>query len=630
MNIDKECSDPADDESHEIEARDRLEKASSLKLWHSLTILLSIGLTLFAWHYSRTEQQAKIRQQFEREADQVVDLIQERMQRYEDALWGGVAFFDVNDHEMTADEWRRYVEGLQLQRKYPGINGIGVVHAVPDTAVADYLAHRRQERPDFHIHPTRDGQERLPISWIVPVEGNEQAIGLDTAHEANRRTAATKARDCGTTQITGPITLVQDSEHTPGFLLFAPFYTGQTQRLESDRKGWFKGLVYAPFVVKKLMKGTLEKKRRRVGIQLSDGTATLYNEHDESAMDYDPNPIFKSSRRVQMYGRTWTFDIWSTRSFRHASTASQPWMILVGGILIDCLLFGVFLAMSRSSRRSLQYADLMTQRLKKNSQKLELQTAELAKSNNALTGSNLELQQFAYVASHDLQSPLRGVANLAGMLKEDYAGQIDETLDSYLDRIVAGANRMQQLIIDLLNYSRVDSRSTPFHPVCLNEVFEDVVELIAASIHDTDAEVTKDHLPIVAGDRSQLTQLLQNLIGNGIKYHGASAPKVHVSADLKGDKWTITVRDNGIGIAPSHHDRIFEIFGRLHSQKEYPGTGIGLAVCRRITQRHGGKIWLDSPHGIGSSFHFQVPSTSHVAASSHEAEDSRSELAHIG
>ena len=165
---------------------------------------------------------------------------------------------------------------------------------------------------------------------------------------------------------------------------------------------------------------------------------------------------------------------------------------------------------------------------------------------------------------------------------------------------------MQQLISDLLAYSRVESRSAPFKPTPLNEVFSDAIEMLRPSITDTQAHVTRDDLPVVDGDRSQLTQLLQNLIGNAIKYHGESPPVVHLSCSRQGPDWTIAVRDNGIGIASEHHERIFEIFRRLHTQSAYPGTGIGLAVCRRIVVRHGGKIWLESEEENGSTFFFTI------------------------
>lgn len=234
-------------------------------------------------------------------------------------------------------------------------------------------------------------------------------------------------------------------------------------------------------------------------------------------------------------------------------------------------------------------------------------TASLEKANDLLEESNIELQQFAYIASHDLQSPLRAVAGFAQFLQKDYQGKLSDEADGYINRIVQGCKRMQQLINDLLSFSRVQSRSRPFERVDLNGVIEDAIGMLQSSLKDSGGTVTFDDLPVIRGDRSQLSQLLQNLIGNGLKYAGDSPPQVHAWAEPGNGEWTICIRDNGIGIDHRHHRKIFEIFRRLHTDDEYPGTGIGLAVCRRIVTRHGGRIWVESAEGSGSTFHFTIP-----------------------
>jgi light-regulated signal transduction histidine kinase (bacteriophytochrome) len=227
-----------------------------------------------------------------------------------------------------------------------------------------------------------------------------------------------------------------------------------------------------------------------------------------------------------------------------------------------------------------------------------------------LKRSNDDLQQFAYVASHDLQEPLRAISGFVQLLQNAYMGKLDEQADKWIGRTVDGVERMQTLIRDLLTFSRIDSRAQPFRAIPLREAFDDAVEILTPSIADLDAQVTCDEMPTVAGDPSQMVQLLQNLIGNGIKYHDGQAPCVHLSAEKNGREWVLAVRDNGIGIDPKHHERIFEIFHRLHTKREYPGTGIGLAVCRRIVQRHGGRIWVESARGTGTTFYFTVPERS--------------------
>jgi PAS domain S-box-containing protein len=239
--------------------------------------------------------------------------------------------------------------------------------------------------------------------------------------------------------------------------------------------------------------------------------------------------------------------------------------------------------------------------------RVERRTAELAHSNEALERSNLELMRFAYVASHDLQSPLRSISGFLQLIQRDYAGRLGEEADTWINRVVENTKRMRTLIQDLLAYSRVESTARPFAPTDFREVFDDAIALLEAAIRDTGAQVTCGDLPVVMGDRSQLVQLLQNLIDNGIKYHGPAPPRIHVLAEQSGNEWRFSVHDNGIGIDPKHKERIFEIFQRLHTQQAYPGTGIGLALCRRVVHRHGGRIWVDSHLGRGSVFTFTLP-----------------------
>lgn len=240
-------------------------------------------------------------------------------------------------------------------------------------------------------------------------------------------------------------------------------------------------------------------------------------------------------------------------------------------------------------------------------QRVQQRTSELERAIDALEQSNIELKQFAYIASHDLQSPLRSISGFVQLLQSEYQGKLDEQADDWIRRTVLSIRQMQTLIRDLLVYSRVDSQSQRFKKIQLQSVFDDAVSQLDALVRETGGEVTRGKLPAVLGDRSQLVQLMQNLVGNGLKYHGEQPPRIHVSAERGDREWTIAVRDNGMGIEPKYQDRVFEIFRRLHDQQEYPGTGIGLAVCRRVVTGHGGRIWMESTPGRGSTFFFTFP-----------------------
>jgi len=224
-----------------------------------------------------------------------------------------------------------------------------------------------------------------------------------------------------------------------------------------------------------------------------------------------------------------------------------------------------------------------------------------------LTRSNAELEQFSYVASHDLQAPLSTIAGYAQLLEKRCHNQLDAQGNKFIRNIVNSCGRMQALIDDLLEYSRVGRSEKPFDVIDCNLVFEDACANLQLAIRQYQASVTRGDLPRVRGDSFQLLQLFQNLIGNAIKYRSSETPMVHVGASRQGDNWVFSVQDNGIGIAEQYHPRIFQLFQRLHSQQQYSGTGIGLAICQRIVDRHGGRLWVESEPNRGSTFYFSIP-----------------------
>src|SRR5258706_4731782 len=233
--------------------------------------------------------------------------------------------------------------------------------------------------------------------------------------------------------------------------------------------------------------------------------------------------------------------------------------------------------------------------------------AEMKRSFDELERSNMELEQVAYVASHDLQEPLRMVSSYVQLLARRYQGKLDSDADEFIAFAVEGANRMKVLINDLLAFSRVGTRGKELAPVMLEEIFEHAVHNLQLTIEESGATVTHDQLPQVMADDGQMLQLIQNLVGNALKFHSEEPPKVHVGARREKDRWLLFVRDNGIGIDSQCWERIFVIFQRLHNREEYQGTGIVLAIARKIVERHGGQIWVESKPDQGSTFFFTLP-----------------------
>jgi signal transduction histidine kinase len=293
------------------------------------------------------------------------------------------------------------------------------------------------------------------------------------------------------------------------------------------------------------------------------------------------------------HGFDWTVLIRLDRAQAYAPIDRLLWIGMGVGLLVIAPLTG--------------FGAWVSWRLVRESRALRETQEQLQRSVVELTRSNNDLQQFAYVASHDLQEPLRMVGSYTQLLARRYKGKLDKDADDFIGYAVEGAERMQKLIQDLLAYSRVNTQGKKFEPTNCNRVLEEALRNLRLLIEENHAVVTHDPLPIVKGDDTQLEQLFRNLIGNAIKFRGDAPPRVHVGVRSAGREWTFSVRDNGIGVDPQFADRIFVLFQRLHTRSRYPGTGIGLAVCKRIVERHGGRIWVDSDSQEGATFLFTIP-----------------------
>jgi signal transduction histidine kinase len=232
---------------------------------------------------------------------------------------------------------------------------------------------------------------------------------------------------------------------------------------------------------------------------------------------------------------------------------------------------------------------------------------ELKKLSEELARSNADLKDFAYVASHDLKKPLQSIEGFVKLLARRYRGKLDDKADEFLEYIIDGAQRMQELIKDLLEYSQVGAKGEKLKFIDCSFVVGKAIGNLQAAIEESNAVVTYDELPTITANTSQMISLFQNLIDNAIKFRSEEAPRIHISAERKGKEWIFSIRDNGIGMDPNDSGRIFEMFQRLHGSTEYPGTGMGLAICKKIIERHGGRIWVESESGKGSTFYFTMP-----------------------
>ena len=288
------------------------------------------------------------------------------------------------------------------------------------------------------------------------------------------------------------------------------------------------------------------------------------------------------------------------RTYSHFLISFWNSAVSFGFFLLYVLILSVLKKQYKTKIRLIGELQDSNAELKRTKEDLERKSQELARSND-------DLRDFAYAASHDLQEPLRIIQGYVQLLSKRYKGRLDTNAEDFIRYAVEGVERMQRLIKDLLEYSRLGIEGERLEISAGKDLVDRAIANLQVAIAEAGAEVTCDLLPAVEVDPSQMSRVFQNLIGNAIKFHGEKAPRIHISAGRRGEEWVFSVRDNGIGMNPDQFERIFMIFQRLHTREEYEGTGIGLAICKKIIERHGGRIWVESEVGAGSTFYFTLP-----------------------
>ena len=561
--------------------RDILQRASAMHWAHWTILALSMSLTIAAWLISKDQINQKVEAQFNRESAQIVSQVQERMALYQNALWGGVALMDVHNGYIDVKQWNVYAKRLDIANTYPGINGIGIIFNIQRDKLEQYLARQRILRPDYLPHPLHQEAEYWPITYVEPVSANRQAIGLDMVFENNRYNAVKMARDSGLAQLTAPITLVQDSQKTPGFLLFTPFYkqVGKINAIEQRRDNIL-GVSYAPFIMTKFMLGTLEKQQRDILLTISDGEDLLFTDNNGlQANQIDPSPLFKKHVDIEIYGRTWTFDIESNKEFRESTSSNLPPIILLGGLIINAFLLALFLFLTKANRNALQHADEMTVSLKDKAERLEK--------------SNHDLEQFSYIASHDLKSPLNAIRQLASWIKEDCDELLPAESKEHLSLLQARTERMMKLLSDLLSYSRINRFAYENETINLCEMVKDCFELLGnPEGFSYDAPYIDIEIPLIPFEIT-----LRNLISNSIKHHDKKTGNITIDYQLNMGIHRFSISDDGPGIPVNLQAKVMEMFQTLQPRDKVEGSGMGLAFVQKIVEHHNGTITIKSEDG---------------------------------
>ena len=588
--------------------KERKLKAGSipgrLHWYHWIVVFLSLVLTFMAWRISDNQVEARARSQFSFQVSQVLEILQERMEKYEEALWAGSAALHAMNNEVDRRSWNTFASSLKIESRFPGINGIGVIHYLQPPDVDEYLSEVHELSPSFQIHPSHNRDEFWPITYIEPEANNQQALGLDMAHEQNRYEAAVKTRETGTAQITGPIALVQDEQSTPGFLFFVPWY--QTDEALANRSiNQFNGLIYAPFMVNRLMDGTLSNTSRQIDFSIHDGDQRLYDELNSESQLYDESPMFVDQVELPLYGRSWQFDIQSNALFREQNSSNQPTVILIGGLIIDSLLLALFITLTRSNRLAVKHAERVTERLRSNQAALRSAHDHLELQNHDLLEANKELDQFAFVASHDLKAPLRGIRQLSQWIEEDFVGELDEQMTQYFHLLRSRIGRMERLLEDLLSYSRAGRKDGKIQTINLPE---HVSELFQLQSPPSSMEFKfEGDVGEIATLITPLDLIIRNLFSNAIKHHDTGTGSIIFKAYQQGSDFAFSVSDDGPGIPTEHQERVFELFHTLKPRDQVEGSGLGLAIIKKILDRYRCEYQLALNDDRGITFYFTWP-----------------------
>jgi signal transduction histidine kinase len=576
----------------------------------AVTACLLLATALAAWFGAR-QVERRADEQLDERATAVAATIERRLDTYLEKTFG-IRGLVVLEGEPTRRQIERFLAQQRIEARFPGALALGIAEV---TTLRDRRAFVRRVRedarrsglpyPPFRVRPNDDRAFSVVVDSTHPVEGLEAAFGFDLMSEATRRAAVLRARARAAPSASAPVRFVTERGDERGILVMLPMYRGTDQMPPAaERTRRFRGVAYAALRLPDLLRGLAAPgddleiydvgsvddpvpARVRAGAEAFDlrgGPDAPSREASDSRLI----PLVVAGRRWQVYVRP-------AGPLVSAAERAIPWLIAGLGTIVSLLAGGVVQALVTSTRRAEALAERRTDELRR---------------------SNEELERFAFLASHDLQQPLRTISGFLQLLERQAAGRLTGRDREYIDQALRGSRQMSGLIDDLLAYSRVSRDDRPLRPVPLDDAWDAAVEQLRATIDGAQARVTRDALPVVPGDPGQLVQVFANLIGNAVKYRGEALPRIHAGARRVNGGWEIAVEDNGIGIDPRDHERIFEMFRRLHTDGDVEGTGVGLALAKRIVERSGGDMRVESEPGAGSRFIVSMPAADPTGAAS--------------
>lgn len=585
------------------------------QLTATLPLVAMFSAVVWLFVFVSSQEQAQLRNRFEAHCKDYRTRFERDLKDDYHALYALAGF--IREHETIERGAFERFASTQLNLLV-GLRSLAWVPVVPAAERAGFeAAMQAQGLSGYRIHRPASGRllpfdtlgQHAPVAYIVPAAGNEKVFGLDNEAEEIRRDALRMAERTGRPSASETFRLVQDQTGQNGMVIMLAVAAA-----DGRTRGYVVAAMRIDTMVEASMGGLQEK-----GIAVS-----VHGELDgrRPTLLYG-NALHNERGGLQLLlpldvaGHRWQLGFEQPPSYLLANRSWSVWTMLAGGMLLTGLT-GMFLLLviGRESRveqlvveRTVALAksnSLLAQEVER-SHDLEREARHRAEQ---LSASNRELEQFAYVASHDLQAPLRNIASFARILERRYRDKLSAEANEFLAFIRESVSELQQLIDDLLSLSKVNPQSAQMQPLPLGQPLRRATEQLRAVLDESHAQITIEALPPVRGDARLLTQLFQNLIANAVKFQPAGrVPEVRIRATREaGGDWRCEVADNGIGIAPQQHDKLFQIFRRLNPADQYPGTGIGLALCHKIVGLHGGRIWVESQPGEGSRFCFTLPS----------------------
>lgn len=596
------------------------EQAGHRWWFPTIVLAVSLGLTIFATYYAARTMRLQGRQAFNSAAIEAHAAVRGRMNSYLALLRGGSAFFAASD-DITRDDFHKYVENLQITAFFPGIQGIGFTMKMDSSEVPALLEKARKEGfENFRIWPMVPNEEIHTIYYLEPLDvRNRAAIGYNMYTEPVRRKAMQQACDSGMPVATSRVTLVQEimGPVQPGFLIYMPVYAGgNTPPSIEERRKLLKGFIYSPFRAEDLFDNVFgQGVLKAADVSIYDGKEIRPENLLHQAGTFD-NPSDRSSYRMtlplKVAERSWTLQF-------HSHSYGQHWWFVAAVFAAGAVLTGVLFVLTLLEAKAHTRVELVNRQLTESEASLREARQRLVEQNQnlerivqertaRLSETVRDLEAVLYHVAHDLRAPVRAMGSFATILHEDYVERLDERAQGYLNRISNSATRMDRLVNDLLAYGRLAQMPVQVETVSLQKAVTTALDRVQDDIDRRSAVVeVQEDLPRVCAHAGVLTEALCRLLDNALKFVAPEQrPHIVISA-TNGEMVRLKISDNGIGIEPEYHERIFRVFEKLHPHTAYPGTGIGLAIVKKAAEKMGGTVGVDSKPGSGSCFWLDLP-----------------------